>query len=347
MPGTAASENGIPVSVAHIQEQPIYHTLQLTGTVTSPRVATLSTATSGLVAAIYADEGARVVAGDLLLELDSELTRLQWQSTIAKVEQARNALLDVERRLQEARALAPKQSIAETVVRGLESEALEDKAVLQQMTAEAKYQQEVLERHQLKAPFEGIVSKKFAELGEWISPGESVFELVATRNLRLDFSVAEDYLAQIGSDAGVNFRLNADPETVYQGRISTVVPVLDPSARTFLLRVSIDDVHRKILPGMSVNATLQIATGRQGMVAPKDAILRYPDGRIIIWTVEQNENSLVVVERLIRTGASFDGYVEILDGLSKDARVVIEGNESLQNGQRVYLATPPVNRARP
>ena len=349
MHGMAALEQGVPVSIAPIQEQPIFRTLQLTGTVTSPRVATLSTATSGLVTAIYADEGVRIAAGDLLLELDSVLAELQWQSTIAKVEQARSALQDVERRLQEARTLSPQRSIAESVVRSLESEALEDQAVLQQMTAEANYQQEILKRHKLKAPFDGILSKKLAEIGEWVSPGDSIFELVATSNLRLDFAVAEDYLAQIGSDATVTFRLNADPKTVYQGRIGTIVPVMDSSARTFLLRVTVDDIHRKILPGMSVNATLQIPSERQGMVAPKDAIVRYPDGRIIVWTVASGANGLVAEERSIRMGASFDGFVEILEGLSRDAKVVIQGNESLQNGQRVYLATPqlPVSRSLP
>ncbi len=335
----AAQGKGVPVSVAPVQEQPIYQTVQLTGTVTSPRVATLSTSTSGLVSKIHADEGVSVKADDILLTLDSKLAELQWQSAMAKTEQAKNALQDAKRRLNEARMLTPQRSIAETLLRNLEAEVLEDQSVFEQMKADEKYQQEILQRNVLKAPFDGVVSKKLTELGEWVEPGDGVFEVVATDDLRLDFSVSEDYLAQVDADTRVTFMLNAYPEKAYSGRIGTVVPVLDPGARTFLLRVLVDKADSRIIPGMSVNATLQVPTGRNGLVIPKDAMLRYPDGRIIVWTVEEGEAGLVAAERVVQTGVSFDSFIEIRKGLAINARVVVQGNESLRNGQQVFLTT--------
>lgn len=336
-PGGADNLTGIPIEVAVVQEQAIHQVVQLTGTVTSTRAAHLSTAISGLVASIDVDAGSRVAKGDVLLELDPELAQLQLRSAEARAEQARFALADARRRYSEARVLAPQRSIAETVVRDLAAEVAEDEAALHQAEADAGYQQGILARHQLKAPFDGVVSAKLTELGEWVDPGRAVFELVATGDVRLDFPVSEDYLADIEEDAPLTFSVNSDPSTVYSGRVATVVPVTDPGARTFLVRVLAENRKQRMIPGMSVRASLKLATGRRGLVVPRDAILRFPDGRVVVWTVQDGSDGPVVVENVVRTGLAFDSLMEIREGLELDARVVVRGNDALQNGQRVSI----------
>jgi RND family efflux transporter MFP subunit len=333
----AASPTAVPVVVSPVQQQDIIRSVQLTGTVTSAQVATLSPSISGLITAVHIEEGDRVVAGSPLLQLDDELSNWQWQSATAKVAQTNNALQDAQRRLLEARTLGRQRGIAESTIKGLESEVHQDEALLQQMIAEAGYQQALLKRHQLNAPFNGVVSKKLVEQGEWINPGSGVLELVATDNLRLDFTVTEDYLATIEIGNPVSFKLNAQPGSLLQGRVETIVPVLDPTARTFLLRVRLDQQHSSLSPGLSVQAKLQIASGRRGLVVPKDALLRYPDGRIMLWTVTDQNGKLIVEQQPVITGLALDNQIEIRSGLSADDRVVIKGNEALQQGQTVYI----------
>ncbi len=340
MPGpllSAATPAGVPVVVKTVTEQLVYREVQLTGTVTSPQVARLSAATSGLVLKLYADAGTQVLAGDVLLQLDSELVELELNSALARVRQAANAVSDAQRRLKEARSLISQRSIAESLVRDLEAEVVEDQAALQALEADASYRRAVVKRHTVKAPFAGVVRSKLTEQGEWVTPGQAVFELVATQNVRLDFSVSEDYLTQIDKDTLVTFRLNSDPQREYRGRVGTIVPVSDPGARTFLLRVLVENADNAIIPGMSVQAKLKVATGRTGLLVPRDATQRYPDGRVIVWSVEPQGEGLVVVENLVRIGLAFDGLIEIREGLGRDARVVVQGNESLKNGQSVRL----------
>jgi RND family efflux transporter MFP subunit len=334
--GRAGAES-VPVEVAEVVQAPILREVRLTGTVTAERNARLSVATSGLVKKITVEEGTHVAPGDVLLELDPELAELQWQAASASTEQARLALRDARRRLQEARALAPQQSIAETAVRDLEAEVAEDEALLSEAQARAGYQKALLERHTLRAPFAGVISGKLTELGQWVEPGQAVLDLVAMDALRLDFAVAEDYLPRITQDAAVSFRLNAAPERLYRGRVATIVPVTDPGARTFLLRVYADEPVERLLPGMSVEATLRLETGSEGITVPRDATLRYPDGRVIVWTIVPGEDGPRVRENLVTTGLAFDGLVEIREGLAAGDRVVVRGNEALQGGQRVQL----------
>jgi len=333
----ACRADGVPVTVTEAREMPIRQEVRVTGTVTSKQSARLSVATGGLVQAIRVEEGSAVSAGAPLLELDPELAQLQWEAARAGAEQARLALADARRRLREAQTLAPQRSIAETAVRDLEAEAAEDEAFLVRAEAQAGYQHALLERHTLCAPFDGVISAKLTEVGQWVEPGQAVLDLVATSDLRLDFAVAEDYLPRLGPDTEVEFRLGADPGQRYRGVVATVVPVADPGARTFLLRVHCEQCPPTLAPGMSVVATLRLHTARAGVVVPRDATLRYPDGRVVVWSVAPGENGPVASEHLVRTGLAFDGLVEIVDGLAAGQQVVVRGNEALQSGQRLRV----------
>ncbi len=332
-----AADNGkaAAVAVTNAQERDIQRVLNLIGTVTAARAARLSVATSGLVATIHVDAGSKVDAGELLLELDPELPQLQFDSAKAQVEQASTALKDARRRLKEAQRLVPQRSIAESVVRDIEAEVASDQAALHQAQADAGYREGILRRHQLRAPFAGVVSAKLTEEGEWINPGQAVFDLVAVDDVRLDFSVSEDYLTEIRPDAPVTFSLNSNPGQTHPGRVATIVPVTDPNARTFLLRVLPKNPGGHMLPGMSVKATLKLSTGRRGIAVPRDAIIRFPDGRVVVWVIESGEDGPTAREQPVSTGLAFDSMVEIREGLDEGVIVVTKGNEALQNGQRV------------
>ncbi len=336
--GVAADRDaGAPVRVTQALERDISEVVQVTGTVTSARDARLSVSVGGLVTALHVDAGSRVAAGDLLLDLDPELAELQWRSAEAGAEEARNALADARRRLDEARVLAPQRSIAETVVRDLAAEVAEDEAALHRAEAEAGYRRGILQRHQLRAPFAGVVSARLTDPGEWVDPGQAVLNLVAVDELRLDFEVPEDFLAEVTPETPVTFTLDPFPEEVRRGTVAAVVPVTAPGTRTFLVRVHALEPYRRMIPGMSARAQLDLATGRRGVVVPRDAVLRFPDGRAVVWVVQAGEGGPVAAEKRVSTGLAFDGLVEVTDGLEPGATVVVEGNASLQNGQRVRV----------
>jgi RND family efflux transporter MFP subunit len=139
--------------------------------------------------------------------------------------------------------------------------------------------------------------------------------------------------------AGTPVRVGVDalPGQGIDARIALVVPVSDPEARTFIARAAIENKAGLLAPGMSVSALLRIGTARAAEVVPRDALIRYPDGRTTVWVAEVDSDSYLVNERLVKTGLSFDGVIEILQGLTAGERVVIRGNESLQQGQQVRI----------
>ena len=332
-----------PVRVEQVSSRTIVQQVNVTGTVTSPRTAVLSTAVAGLVEKIVVDEGHRVATGEVLLSLDAELAALALDRSLAEVRQSEAALADARRRLADAEAIGTKRAIARTEIESLKAEVLSDEAALAASRAASREQQAIVARHTLKAPFAGVISVRHADLGEWVNPGDGLLELVATDDLRFDFRVAQEYFSALSSDIPVDIALDALADRTLQGRVDTIVPVKNPGARTFLVRVLAEDIGAintlAITPGMSVRGKLSLDTGRQAVAVTRDAILRFPDGRITVWVVDERDERPVVREQAVQTGFEFDGLVEITAGLTEGDLVVTRGNETLQDGQSVTILT--------
>ena len=337
-----------PVAVEPVTNRAIVQHVNVSGTVTSPRSAVLSTAVAGLVAEILVDDGYRVDAGDALLSLDKELAELAYERSLAEVRQGETAVADAKRRLADAEKVGTKRAIAQTEIESLRAEVMSDQAALEATRAAAREQEAVLARHTLRAPFTGVISQRLRELGEWVNPGDGLFELVATEDLRFDFRVSQDYFGALTTDTPVAVSLDAVPDQALAGHITAIVPVNNPGARTFLVRVvtNADEEGGVVTPGMSVRGTLRLDTGRSGIVVTRDAILRFPDGRVTVWVVEQTGEIPVVREQPVQTGLEFDGFVEIRSGIDATDVVVTRGNETLQDGQAVTIVNTIANETR-
>ena len=119
-----------PVRAETVSSRSIVPQVNVTGSVTSPRTAVLSTAVAGLVADIVVDEGQRVATGDAMLSLDAELARLTLARSRAEVRQSETALADARRRLADAEKIGAERAIARTEIESLRAEVLTDEAAL-------------------------------------------------------------------------------------------------------------------------------------------------------------------------------------------------------------------------
>lgn len=336
----ALADNGaIPVVVETVRKAALVNNLQLSGTVTSPRVSQLSTAVPGLVTTVRFDSGAAVRKGDLLMELDPALEEMAVRQAKAELAEAEAELADAFRRLHIAENLAERSFGPQNNVDLLKSEVDAKKAVIERRKAQQASAEERLSRHYVKAPYDGVISQRMVEAGQWIVPGTAVFELVAMDGLRIDVPVPQQYYPQLKNGAEVTATFDALPDRVVPVRIGAVIPVSDPNVRTFTLRVLPRDDGIEITPGMSARVAIALQSGRQGIIVSRDALVRYPDGRITVWVLDGNGDEALVKERRIEIGNSFDGVVHVRSGLKEGERVVVRGNESLREGQAVRLAS--------
>ena len=333
----AAQKPAPPVVVAQAERQAVTEEVPISGTVSSPRVTQLSPEVAGLVNQVLVEAGDRVEVDAVLVRLDHTLAELALKAAEAVTEQAREELSDARRRLNDARSLVKSRGIAETEIRARESEVRADAATLRLRVAEQRREEERLRRYEISAPFAGVISRKLTEVGEWVTPGDEVLELIADSGLRIDFRAPQGLFPRIGSDSVIEVRLDALRDRRVPARIGEIVPVSDPSARTFLVRVYPMETDLPLTPGMSAAGVLKLQTGDRAVVVSRDALLRHPDGRITVWVVEGDGPTATVREQRVEVGLAFDGRVAIRSGLEVGTRVVVEGNETLQQGQQVSI----------
>lgn len=337
LPPALAAAQVPPVELAAVERRDIVESLRLTGSLTSPNAARLSPDVEGRLVSLRVDAGARVQAGDILFQVDDELARLELAQARAAEHEAEADLADARRRVVDARRLVAQQTFPESEARSLEALVQRNQAILERRRAERAFAAATLERHTVKAPFAGVIAAREADLGERVSTDSNVLLLVATDRLQLDLRVPQQYFQRVVVGTPLTISLDALAGESLDAKVARVVPVSDTDARTFLVRTEVDNREGRLTPGMSVRAVLRIGTNREAEVVPRDALIRYPDGRTIVWVAEVEGDRYLVRERLVKTGLVFDGRVEILDGLAVGERVVIRGNEALREGQQVRI----------
>ncbi|WP_406827591.1 efflux RND transporter periplasmic adaptor subunit [Microbulbifer sp. ARAS458-1] len=341
----ATGESPIAVEAVYARAQPLIEEVPVTGTIKPLRQALLSAEVAGMIQDIHADIGDRVKKGALLLTLDPELSSIQRDAALAEVARVRETLADSRRRLAELQRLVGDNHVAETEVESLGSEVRERSAQLQAAQVETERLSALLRRHRVAAPFSGTVSLREVDVGEWVEPGTALFELVDTDTLRADFQVPQRYFSRVQPDTGL--RVTLDSGETLTARVEHRIPVSRSGSRTFLLRAIIEEKRGgdtreapAVIPGMSASAVLQLTGDRQGIAVPRDAVLRYPDGRITVWVAAPGSRwggTVSVNEQPVTTGLSFNGMIEIKTGLTAGQQVVVRGNESLQPSQKVVL----------
>jgi len=325
------------VVVETAQEVPLVEEVSLTGSVVSLRIANLSTEVSGVVENLEVDVGESVKAGDLILNLNSELSELLVDAARAETNQAIEELADAKRRLADAQRLTQSSSLSRNEVESLAAKERIDSAGVQRFRAAQKRQEAQFERHSLKAPFDGVISRKQVEQGEWVTPGQPVVELVASDNLLIEFQAPQAIFSRLGKVSDIYITLDALPDQVLKANIKSIIPVVNPTTRTFTIRTVLKDTDNQLAPGMSASAVLNLSAGSQGVVISRDALIRYPDGRVTIWIVNREGDQIKVNEQRVEIGNAFEGKVAILKGLSPGSQVVIRGNEALREGQTVTI----------
>ncbi|WP_297809332.1 efflux RND transporter periplasmic adaptor subunit [uncultured Methylophaga sp.] len=328
------ANDATPVSTTKPTQSTIAETLTLSGSLTAEKEAMLSPRVDGLVQQVLVDAGSEVEKGDLLVKLDPAIASQQYAQTQAATAEAEAARNEAQRLVDEAQRLRGKNYISASELANRESNLALAEASLVAARATQRTALEQLRRHELPAPFSGVISAKMTEAGEWINRGTAVLQLVATDKVRLDVKVPQERFSSIKKDSPVQVIPDVYPDRRLPGQINAIVPVSDPQARAFLVRVVVDASEIDLLPGTSATAVIGLSDGeRQKLIVPRDALLLHPDGGYSVFVVEEG----VAERRQVQIGQQGQGGVSILDGIEIDDEVVIRGNEVLRDQQNVTV----------
>ncbi len=333
----AQTPNAARVTVVEVTEQRLVERLDLTGTVNAERSASLSPRASGLVSKMHVDAGHKVKAGQPLLELDAALAEASAAQARSAVTAAETQLAETKRLAQEGIRLAKTQAVPQSEVEARQSAVAIAESELGELKAVVQEREELLRRHILPAPFDGVISRKDTELGEWVETGDTVFALVDTDHLRLDVQAPQEWFHAIPDSAEAVINPGGTEDTQLKATVRAKIPVQNAVSRTFLILLDVEDPNHRLGPGMSASATFSVSSDRNALVVPRDAIVRLSDGSVKVWVVEGNPDAPIAQARNVALGRASGDFVEIREGVDPGEHVVIRGNEGLRSGQPLIV----------
>lgn len=324
--------------------------------------ASVSSRISGRLAILTVEEGSRVRRNQVLAQLENAEYVAAVAQAVADSQRAEAALAEAQatrdqtsRDLERARELVEKKLEAVRAVEELESQlaAADARIAVQQAQivaakAAIAYARANLENTYIRAPFDGTVLRKDAEVGEVVAPVATgggltrgaVVTMADLQTLEVEVDVNEAYIAQISNRQPTRIALDAYPQASFAGTVRQIVPTADRQKATVQVKVAITDRDPRILPEMGARVEFLGDTAAAGDTAPVrifvpgDAV-RTDGGASIVWLVREGRVYRVQVE----AGPVSGGRREIRSGLSGGERVVIGPARELEDGGKVNVVT--------
>lgn len=328
-PSIAADAVAVDVYLPKAQ---LYHQeINLTGTIEAKQNADLAPLQSGVIEQLFVDDGNNVVKGEKLLQLDATLAKFQLNEIAAGLSAAAVKLAEAERLYQEVMQLSKQQFVAKTLMGERRSNLASAQAEQNEKKASLALQQEVVQRHTLFAPFNGVIASRNADVGEWVNPQSQVFNLVANHALRLKIAIPQEYFYQLKSQPLlVNVIPDHQANLAFKADLSRLVTVSDARTRTVIGLVDIPaDID--LIAGMSAQATIRILSKDNTLVwLPKSALKTHPDGGNSIFAVLNNKAKRFIVQVKNKTSKQV-----AVSGAPSDLAVIVKGVELLKEGTEV------------
>ena len=356
IPGAAA------VEVAAVQQQDTQPQVLLnaSGYVTPQRRATVAAKITGRVTGVFLTEGMHVHKGYVLATLDDSDVQKALAAAVADRNATQASIADLQVQLKNAEIELHRAQVLATS--GVQSQQALDNATMtenslrakiayakeQVVVAEARVKeaQQAVDNTVIRAPFDGIIVSKDAQVGEMVSPISAgggftrtgIATLVDMASNEIEVDVNENYIARVKPHQEVTAALDAYPDWKIPCHVRTIIPTADRQKATVEVRIAFDKLDPRILPDMGVKVTFLGEEDKQaqktpaGLMVPQDAI-RTDGGQKIVFLVKDNH----LERHAVKVGENRSGQTVVLAGLASGDKVVVRGPADLKDGQTVEV----------
>jgi len=183
----------------------------------------------------------------------------------------------------------------------------------------------------IKAPHDGIITKKFIDKGDLASPGAPLLNLETTFGFCVDMILPETYISYVQPRQKVFVKVPALKTGTLEGTVCTIVPSADPKSRSFIVKINLP-IDKKVRSGLFARVEIPMAHTKKLLISRKAVITR---GQLTGLYLVDHEN--IANFRLIRTGKISQDSVEVLSGLKPGDKYVSEPTPTLVDGARIKI----------
>jgi RND family efflux transporter MFP subunit len=294
--------------------------------------------TSGYLKAWYFDIGAHVREGDLLAEIETPEVDQQLREARADLATARAnlGLAGITARRNED--LLKTRSVSTQDRDNASGTLAADRAIFRSNEANVARLEQLQSYERIYAPFDGVITARNTDIGALIdadanSPSKELFHLSAIDKLRVYVSVPELYAPAAQPGATATLTLDEFPGERFRGTLVRTDDAIDPSSRTLLVEVDVDNPDGRLLPGAYTFVHLSLPAAVHSVTVPADTLLFRKEG-LQVALVRNGHTQLVAVS----IGRDYGKKVQILLGLHASDEVIVDPSDSLISGTAVRIA---------
>ena len=309
---------GVPVKVAPVEQEAISSYLLFSATLEAEETVDVYARSTGIVCGVLAEEGDKVVTGQVLVELVDDELRLAEAD--ARVDYEKQSSQFDRKEEIFSRKLIAKEAYEEVRYNFEQAKIRWQRAKLN------------LDHASVKSPTDGVVAERMVKLGDRIGPNGKLYTLVKMEYLiaRVHVPGREMRTLAVGQPA----RVTTDflPDTAFVGSIIRVSPVVDPGSGTFKVTLGIKNLDGSLRPGMFVNTHIVTATHSDAVVVPKRAVV-YDDGMPHVFVVKDSTAHRIRLEVGFEDADNF----EVVSGIDRGEQIVVVGQNGLKDQAKVRI----------
>jgi membrane fusion protein, multidrug efflux system len=327
--GAAKEEPPVSVQTEPAQLLEVPRTLRLTGTLRGDRETDLAANANGRVTATSVERGEQIKPGQVLAKLDTRAAALSAADARAQVNsikaQAGQAQVECDRYEQ----LKAKGAISDLEYQQKIGQCQTLPLNVQAASARAALAAQNVGDGVIRAPFAGVVTERFVEVGQFVRQDSRVVTIVSVDPLRLQITVPEAQVAAVKEGADVSFSVAAYAGRRFTGKVRFVSGALRSTTRDLVAEAIVPNAERLLLPGMFADVELTVGSERLPSV-PTSALTEQDDQtRVFVVVNGQLE------ERIVALGPKVGERVSITRGVKEADQVVVSERAGLGNGRKV------------
>jgi len=303
------------------------HFIELRGDVTTKQNVLIYPEAAGVLLRVYVKEGQKVSKGQILGKIDdggvsSQLIQLETQLALAKTTYER------QERLWEKKI-------------GSEIQFLQTKSNYEMQKSAVDQLNRQLEKFKIKAPFTGIIDNVMKDQGTVVGPtgqGSEIFRIINLSDMYLKVPVPESHISNITKGKDVEVYFSVLNKTV-KSKVRQTGNFINPANRSFTVEISVPNLDGLIKPNMTARVLINDYSKEEAILIPQGIISENANGDQYVYVVNNinKDNIATAIKKIIETGLTQDGGVEITRGLSAGESVIVEGARSVKDGQEVKI----------
>ncbi len=294
--------------------------IRAVGSLQSDEAVQVASEIAGRIAEIAFKEGQPVGAGDVIARLDEALVK-------AEIADAEARLVFAKQNNDRARALVRTGAVTGRT----RDEAVSNLEIAQAAVELAKTR---LDKHTLRAPFDGVAGVRNVSVGAYVAVGTPIVNIEKLDTLKVDFKVPEIYLTDIKVGQVVDVTVDAVPGQTFAGEIYAINPLVDVNGRALHVRAQLANSRQLLRPGLFARITIKGLAEREVTLVPESAVVPR-GGDAFVFRVDNGQ----AIETRVKLGARKNAEVEVIEGLPPTAVVVTAGQQKLKNGSSVEVVS--------